>query len=305
MPADKHKKSVTRVTPGPLSNAVSIFDGKSRPLEKLFYALIYLVSGCVLALVVYFIATILLRGIPVITPDFLFTAPNPIEQTVGIFPSIINTLYIIFFALLICVPIGVGGAIYLNEYAKNKRFVRIIEFATETLSGIPSILYGVFGYMVFCLLFGFKVSLIAGILTLTIMVLPIMIRTTQEALKAVPHSYREGALGMGSTKWYAVRTILLPSSLKGILTGIILSIGRMIGESAALLLTAGGSAMYMPKGGIFDQLSSAGSTLSVELYRYAYTRGDNDTAFGIAAVLVVIVITLNVSMRLVARGLDR
>jgi len=288
-----------------LSNNRKITDRKKRPFEKLFYGIIYLLSGCVLALVIYFISITLIIGLPAVTWDFISTAPNPIKQTIGIFPSIVNTLYMILFTLIICVPIGVGGAIYLNEYAKNKRLVRVIEFATETLSGIPSILYGVFGYMVFCLLFDFKVSLIAGILTLTIMVLPIMIRTSQEALKSVPLSYREGALGMGSTKWYMVRTILLPSSLKGILTGIILSIGRMVSESAALLLVAGGSAMYMPKGSLWSQLSSSGSTLSVELYRYAYSRGDNETAFGIAAVLIVIVILLNLLTRFIAGRLNR
>ena len=288
-----------------LSNDINITAKKRRPLEKLVYGVIFLLSGCVIAMVVYFIATILIRGLPAVSLSFVTTAPNPIAKTVGIFPSIINTLYIIFFTLLFCVPIGVGGAIYLNEYAGSKRFVRVIEFATETLSGIPSILYGVFGYVVFCLLFGLKVSLISGILTLTIMVLPIMIRTTQEALRAVPKSYRDGALAIGSTKWHMVRTILLPSSLKGILTGIILSIGRMVSESAALLLVAGGSAMYMPKGSIFSQLSGAGSTLSVELYRYAYSRGDNETAFGIAAVLIIIVIILNTLTRYIAGRLQK
>lgn len=288
-----------------LSNYRKINEKKKRPLEKLFYFIIYLLSACVLALVVYFISVILIRGLPTITWSFLSTAPNPINQTIGIFPSIVNTLYIILFTLIICVPIGVGGAIYLNEYAKSKRFVRIIEFATETLSGIPSILYGVFGYVVFCVLCGFKVSLFAGILTLTIMVLPIIIRTTQEALKAVPKSYREGALGMGSTKWYMVKTILLPSSLKGILTGIILSIGRMVSESAALLLTSGGLSQYMPRGNVLEQLSGSGSTLSVALYTYAYSRGDNETAFGIAAVLIIIVILLNLLTNFIAGRLNR
>lgn len=287
-----------------LSNNRKITDRKKRPFEKLFYFIIYLLSACVLALVVYFILVILKKGLPAVTWSFMSTAPNPIKQTIGIFPSIINTLYIILFALIICVPIGVGGAIYLNEYAKSKRFVRIIEFATETLSGIPSILYGVFGYVVFCVLWGLKVSLIAGILTLTIMVLPIMIRTTQEALKAVPNSYREGALGMGSTKWYLVRTILLPSSLKGILTGIILSIGRMVSESAALLLVAGGLSQNMPRGNVLEQLSGSGSSLSVALYTYAYSRGDNETAFGIAAVLIIIVILLNLLTRFIAGRLN-
>lgn len=288
-----------------LSNDVKITDRKKRPLEKSLYALIFLLSGVVLAMVIYFIAYILVKGLPQISFSFLTTSPNPIKHTIGIFPSIVNTLYIILFTLLICVPIGVGGAIYLNEYAKSRRLVRIIEFATETLAGIPSVLYGVFGYIVFCLLFKLKVSLISGILTLTIMVLPIMIRTTQEALRAVPESYREGALGMGSTKWYMVRTILLPSSLKGILTGIILSIGRMVGESAALLLVAGGSAMYMPRGSLFRQLAGSGSTLSVELYYYAYTEGNNDIAFGIAAVLIIIVILLNLLTRYIAGKLNK
>ena len=267
-----------------LSNNKKITERKKRPFEKLFYGIIFLISAFILALVIYFIAVILIKGIPAVTWEFLSTAQNPIKQTIGIFPSIINTLYIIIFTLIACVPIGVGGAIYLNEYAKNKKFIKIIEFATETLSGIPSILYGVFGYVVFVLFFDLKVSLLAGIFTLTIMVLPIMIRTSQEALRSVPKSYREGALGMGSTKWYMVRTILLPSSLKGILTGIILSIGRMVSESAALFIVAGTSATRMPKGNILEQLSGSGTTLSVELYRYAYSRGDNETAFGIAAV---------------------
>jgi len=288
-----------------LSNNINITDRKKRPLEKLFYSVIYLLSGCVLLLVVYFIAVILIRGLPQVTWEFLSAAPNPIKQTIGILPSIINTLYVVIFTLILCVPIGVGGAVYLNEYAKNKRFVGAIEFAAETLSGIPSILYGVFGYVVFCLLLDLKVSLIAGILTLTIMALPIMIRTTQEALKAVPQSYREGALGMGATKWYMVRTILLPSSLRGILTGIILSIGRMVSESAALLLVAGGSAMYVPKGSLFEQLGRSGSTLSVELYRYAYSRGESEIAFGIAAVLLIIVISLNLLTRYIAGRLNR
>ena len=288
-----------------LTNDIAITAKKSRPFEKLLYFAIIFLTACVFALVIYFIGFILVKGIPSVTWSFLTTAPNPIKKTIGIFPSIVNTLYIIIFSLLISVPIGVGGAIYLNEYAKNKRLVRVIEFATETLSGIPSILYGIFGYVFFCTLLNLGVSLIAGFLTLTIMVLPIMIRTTQEALKSVSPSYREGALGIGATKWYMVRTILLPCSLKGILTGIILSIGRMVSESAALLLVAGGAAMYMPKGNLFNQLAGSGSTLSVELYRYAYSRGENEVAFGIAAVLMVIVILLNLLTRYVAGRLNK
>ncbi len=288
-----------------LSNNISITAKKRRPFEKLLYGLIYLLSGAVAALVLYFIAVILIRGLPALNLQFLATAPHPINQTVGIFPSIVNTLYIVLFSLLICVPIGVGGAIYLNEYAANRRLVRIIEFATETLSGVPSILYGVFGYMVFCLALDLKVSLLSGVFTLTIMTLPIIIRTTQEALKAVPSTYREGALGMGATRFYMVRTILLPSSLRGILTGIILSTGRMVSESAALMLVAGGKADRMPTADIGKQLMSSGSTLSVELYRYATSRGDNETAFGIAAVLMIIVIALNFAARYIAGRMNR
>ncbi|MDR1158831.1 MAG: phosphate ABC transporter permease PstA [Oscillospiraceae bacterium] len=276
---------------------------KRRGGEKALYGLIYLLSAGILVMVLYFVVYILIRGVPTVTPAFLTTAPNPIEKTVGIFPSLVNTLYIILFSLLISVPFGVGGAIYLNEYAKHRRLTSLIEFAAGILSGVPSILYGIFGYVFFCVLLNLKVSLLAGVLTLTIMVLPIILRTTQEALRAVPVSYREGALGLAAAKWHMIRTLLLPCSLRGVLAGVILSIGRMVSESAALLLVAGGSAMYMPTGSLFDQLASSGSTLSVELYRYAYARGDNETAFGIAAVLLLIVITLNILTRLIAKHL--
>jgi len=288
-----------------LQNDIPITAKKKRPLEKALYGLILLVSFSVLSLVIFFVVYILVNGLPTLSFEFLTTAPNPIKHTIGIFPSIVNTFYIIFLSLLFSIPIGVGGAIYLNEYAKNQKMVRVIEFASETLSGIPSILYGVFGYVFFCVILKLGVSIIAGALTLTIIVLPIIIRTTQEALRAVPVSYRDGALGIGATKWYMIRTILLPSSLKGILTGIILSTGRIVSESAALLLVAGGSAMYMPKGSIFRQLSGSGSTLSVELYRYAYSRGENEIAFGIAAVLIIIVLLLNLLTRYVARRLNK
>ena len=287
-----------------LSNDVQITDRKKRPLEKIVYGFIYMISASVLAMVIYFIVYILYKGFPLISWSFLTTARDPIKGTIGIFPSIVYTFYIIIFTLLICVPIGIGGAVYLNEYAKNKKFTGIIEFATGILSGIPSILYGVFGYVVFCRLFGFDVSIMAGIFTLTIMVLPIIIKTTQEALKAVPKSYREGALGMGATKWYMVRTILLPSSLKGILTGIILSAGRMVSESAALILVAGTTAMKMPKGNLINQLLNSGATLTVQLYDYSINRADNGTAFGIAAVLIIIVILLNLLTRFIVGRLD-
>jgi phosphate transport system permease protein len=276
---------------------------KQRMGEKAAYAAIFTVSALLFAVVLYFVWTILRHGLPVLSRSFLTTAPNPILETVGIFPSIVNTLYVVLLSLIICVPLGVGGAIYLNEYAKHRKLKRLIEFGIEILTGIPSVIYGIFGYVFFCVFLNLKVSLLAGSLTLCIMAFPILIRTTQEALTAVPKQYREGAMGLGATRWTVIRTILLPSSLKGILTGVLLSVGRMISESAALLLTAGGSAMYLPKGNVIEQLSGSGSTLSVELYRYATSRGDNETAFGIAAVLVILVIGLNLLIRLVARRL--
>jgi phosphate transport system permease protein len=288
-----------------MDDAKTITDRKKRPLEAAAYAAIVLLSVCVAALVVYFVVYILAKGLPAVSLRFLSSAENPILGTIGIFPSIVNTLLIIFFSLIFAVPVGVGGAVYLNEYASNKRVAGTIEFAAEVLSGIPSILYGVFGYVFFCMMLGLGVSLISGSLTLAVMALPIMIRTTQEALRTVPNAYREGALGLGAGKWRIIRTILIPSSAKGILTGMILSMGRMVGESAALLLVAGGSAMYMPRGDVLTQMGSSGSTLSVELYRYAYSRGDNATAFGIASVLIVIVVALNLSTRLIAGRLSK
>ncbi|MDR2751702.1 MAG: ABC transporter permease subunit, partial [Clostridiales bacterium] len=192
-----------------------------------------------------------------------------------------------------------------SEYATDRRVADAIEFAAEVLSGIPSILYGVFGYVFFCLALGLGVSLLSGSLTLSVMALPVMMRTTQEALRTVPKAYREGALGLGAGKWRIIRTILLPCSLKGVLTGMILATGRMVGESAALLLVAGGSAMYMPRGTVFNQMAASGSTLSVELYRYAYSRGDNSTAFGIAAVLIIISGALNLTVRFMAGRLGK
>ncbi len=283
----------------------SIFNKRKRPSDIILYGLIFLFSAAIVAMILYFLVYILIQGIPGLTWDFISTAPNPIEDTVGILPSIINTLYIILLSLIISVPIGVGGAIYINEYAKNKKLIRVIEFTTETLSGIPSIIFGIFGYIFFCTFLNLKVSLLSGALTLTLMVLPTIIRTTQEALRSVPKSYREGALGIGATKWYMIRTILLPSSSSGIITSIILSIGRIVGESAALLLVAGGSAMYMPKGSFFDQIMSSGSTLSVELYRYAYSRGDNEIGFSIAAILLIIVLILNLLARVVSKRVQK
>lgn len=288
-----------------LQSSTSLMKKKRRPVDMLLYGLIYFFSIAILAMVVYFIVYILWQGLPMLTWDFLFTAPNPLEDTIGILPAIINTVYIILLSVLISVPLGVGGAIYLNEYAKNKILIRIIEFTTETLAGIPSIIFGVFGYIFFCTTLNLKVSLVSGALTLTLMVLPTIIRNMQEALKAVPKSYREGAAGLGATKWHTIRTILLPSAMPGLITAIIFAIGRIVGESAALILVSGGSAIYMPRGNIFEQFMGSGATLSVELYRYAYSRGLNDVGFGIAAVLLIIVLILNFTTRFISRRLEK
>ena len=283
---------------------IDITTKKRRPFDIFLYALIFLFTAFVLGMTLFFIIYILAKGLSGLSWAFLTAAPNPIKQTIGIFPSIVNTVYIVMLALLFAVPIGVGGAIFINEYATNRKFIKMVEFTTETLSGIPSIIFGVFGYVFFAVMLNLKVSILAGALTLTMMVLPIIIRTTQEALKAVPEKYREGAMGIGATKWYMIRTILLPSAASGIITSIILAVGRIVGESAACLLVAGGSAMYMPKGSFFQQIMSSGSTLSVELYRYAYSRGDNEVGFAIAALLLIIVMILNIAIKLVSRKLN-
>ncbi|MDD2431795.1 MAG: phosphate ABC transporter permease PstA [Firmicutes bacterium] len=283
----------------------SLSGKKVRLANILGYGFIYLCSLGILAMTAFFVIYTFYKGINGISLSFLTLAPNPIKQTIGIFPSMVNTIYVIIFSLLISTPIGISSAIYLTEYAENKKVIQLIEFTIETLAGIPSIIFGVFGYMFFCMALNLKVSLLSGVLTLTIMVLPTIIRTTQEALKAVPKSYKEGSLGIGATNWTMIRTILLPNSLHGIITSIILSTGRIIGESAALLLVAGGSALYMPYTNVFKQLSSSGSTLAVELFRYAYTRGDNDVGFSIALVLMLIVLALNLLTNFISRKLNR
>ena len=254
----------------------------------------FVIWGCAvfcILLVVSLIGYILIRGLPNISWQLLSSQESYLNKTIGILPSILNTLYIIIAALLIVLPLGVGAAVYLNEYAKSGRLVRIIEFTTETLAGIPSIIYGLVGMMFFCQLLSFKTSLLSGALTLVIMILPTIVRTTQESLKTVPESYREGALGLGATKWYMIRTIILPSCIDGIVTGCILAIGRIVGESAALLFTAGMGLKLL--GGFFTAMGGSGATLSVALYIYAMERGKFDVAFAVAAVLMVIVLVIN------------
>lgn len=244
------------------------------------------------ALVAFMIIYVLAKGLPQLSWQFLSTSPSYLSGNVGILPDILNTLYIVLATLLVVLPLGVGGAVYLTEYAKNRRLVAIIEYAAETLSGIPSIIYGLVGMLFFCQFLGFQTSLLAGALTLAIMNLPTVMRTTQESLKTVPQSYREGAFGLGAGKWRVIRTVVLPGCVDGIITGCILSVGRILGESAALLFTAGfAHALH----GIFSGLSSAGATLTVSLYVYAKEQGEFDVAFGIAALLMLLTILLNLA----------
>ncbi len=273
-----------------LSNGMSILRKKRRPVDGLLKGVIYVCAIAVVAVLFYMLTYIMVRGLPNVTWEFLSTAPSALNKTVGILPGIINTLYMIGITLLIATPIGVGAAIYLSEYAKRGRIVRAIEFTTETLAGIPSVLYGLFGAVFFGVTLKLGYSILAGAFTLVIMILPIIVRTTQEALKTVPEQYREGALGIGTTKWYMIRTIILPSALPGVITAVILAIGRIVGESAALIFTSG-IGTNMPQG-FFSHAMESGATLTVQLYTYA-AKGQNESAFGIAAVLVIIVLAIN------------
>ena len=266
--------------------------------------LMYLSAGIICLILLGLIGYILYRGLPHISLEFLTEKPSLLRETVGILPNILNTIYIILITLVIVLPIGVGAAIYLNEYAKNKKVVKIIELATETLSGIPSIIYGLVGMLIFVQFFSLGTSLLAGSLTLVIMTLPTVIRTTQESLKTVPNGYREGSLALGAGKWYMIRTVVLPSAIDGIVTGCILSIGRIVGESAALLFTAGMANEVL---GIVDALlpGNAGSSLTVALYMYAKERGEFEIAFAIAAILLVLTFVINMSAKLTAKMLKK
>lgn len=247
---------------------------------------------------------ILYRGVTHISWEFLSTKPSLLKGTNGILPNILNTVYIVIMTLLVVLPLGVGSAVYLNEYAKNKKAVGMIELATETLAGIPSIIYGLVGMLIFCRFFSLETSLISGALTLVIMTLPTVIRTTQESLKTVPDSYREGALALGSGKWHMIRTVVLPSSMDGIVTGCILSVGRVVGESAALLFTAG-MANEVIKIWQAPLPKHAGSTLTVALYMYAKERGEFDTAFAIAVILILLTLVLNIAAKLAAKKMRK
>lgn len=265
---------------------------------------VYASAGIITSVLLCLIAYILFRGLPHITLDFLLSKPSLINDTAGILPNILNTLYIIIITLIFILPLGVGAAIYLNEYAKNKKLVRITELAAETLSGIPSIIYGLVGMLIFVQFCSLGTSLLAGGFTLVIMTLPTVMRTTQESLKTVPDGYREGALALGCGKWYMIRSVVLPSALDGIVTGCILSVGRIVGESAALLFTAGMANEVMS---IFNAVTPnhAGSTLTVALYMYAKERGEFDTAFAIAAILLILTVIINLAAKMTAKLLKR
>ncbi len=254
------------------------------------------------ALVLFLIAYVLIKGLPNVSWTLLSTAPSYLSDRIGILPDILNTLYIVIATLLIVLPLGVGAAIYLTEYATNRRLIGAIEYAAETLSGIPSIIYGLVGMLFFCQFLNMKTSLLAGALTLVIMNLPTIMRTTQESLKTVPQSYREGAFGLGAGKWRVIRTVVLPGCVDGVITGCILSVGRILGESAALLFTAG---FAHALNGFFEGLSSAGATLTVALYVYAKEQGQFDVAFAIAAILMLLTLLINGTATLVERYFRR
>lgn len=272
----------------------SIMVKKIRVSDILLSIAIYVSALFSVALVAGIIVYIVMRGAKMINISFLTSVTSVLNGTVGIAGNIINTLYIIVITLLIATPIGVGSAIYLNEYAKKGRFVRVVEFTTEILSGIPSIIFGLFGMVFFGETLHLGTSILTGSLTLVLMILPLITRNTQEALRAVPDSYRTGSIGMGAPKWYMIRTVLLPSALPGIITGIILAIGRIVGESAALLFTAGSDAS-LPHGGIakiFGKTLNSGGTLTIQLY-LSMSKAEYDVAFGIAVVLLVIILFIN------------
>ena len=264
--------------------------------------LMYISIALTLGLALFMIAYVLIKGIPNITWTLLSTSPSYLSDSIGILPDILNTIYIIITTLIVIIPLGVGAAIYLNEYATNKKLVSVIEYATETLSGIPSIIYGLVGMLFFCELLGFKTSLLAGALTLAIMNLPTIIKTTLESLKTVPQSYREGAFGLGAGKWRVIRTVVLPGCVDGIVTGCILSIGRIVGESAALLFTAG---LSHTLNDFKTALSSSGATLTVALYVYAKERGEFGVAFGIAAILMILTLIINMFAEIIGNQIKR
>lgn len=260
--------------------------------------LMWISAALTCSLAVFMIAYVFIKGIPNISWKLLSAKPSYLSGEIGILPDVLNTVYILAAALLLVLPLGVGAAIYLTEYAKNKKLVGIIEYAAETLSGIPSVIYGLVGMLFFCQFLNMKTSLLAGALTLVIMNLPTMMRTAQESLKTVPQSYREGAFGLGAGKWRVIRTVVLPGCVEGVITGCILSAGRILGESAALLFTAG---FAHALNGVIEGLLSSGATLTVALYVYAKEQGEFGIAFAIAAILMLLTLLINLSAGLVEK----
>lgn len=286
----------------------SIYGKKIRVSDKILSGLIYVSASCSIFLLIGIAAFVFIKGVSSINWTFLTTAPSALEGTFGVLGNIINTIYIVLITLLIAIPIGVGAAIYLNEYARPGKIVKVIEFTTETLAGIPSIIFGLFGMVLFGNTLGLGYSILAGAFTLTLMILPLITRNTQEALKTVSNSYRIGALGIGATKWYMIRTILLPSAMPGILTGIILAIGRIVGESAALLFTAGSGYLLPRLGehgeGLLKKILQPGGTLTIQLY-LSMSNAKYEEAFGIAFVLLAIVFFLNFFAKVLSRKFNK
>lgn len=279
--------------------------GRRRAYDYTLRALLCLCALLTCALLLFLIGTIFVRGLPHVSWELLSTKPSYLRDTIGILPNILNTLFLVLVTLIVVLPLGVGAAVYLTEYALNRRLVSAIEFATETLTGIPSIIYGLVGMLFFCQFLSLGKSLLAGALTLVIMTLPTIIRTTQESLKTVPASYREGALGLGAGKWRMIATIVLPSSVDGIVTGCILAVGRIVGESAALLFTAG---MGMTLNNFFTAdgfFHASGASLTVALYVYAKERAEFDVAFAVAAILMVLTLLINLAAGLVGKKLKK
>ena len=262
--------------------------------------LMWLAAAITAALTLFIVGYVLVQGVPNLSWEFLSTKPSYLKGTIGILPDILNTIYIVIATLVIVIPLGVGAAVYLTEYATNQKVVGMIEYAAEALSGIPSIIYGLVGMLMFSNNFG--TCLLAGALTLAIMNLPTIMRNTQESLKTVPQSYREGAFGLGAGKWRVIRTVVLPNCVEGVVTGCILSVGRIVGESAALLFTAGFAHVL---GGFFESLSSSGATLTVALYVYATEDGNFEVAFAIAAILMILTLLINTSAMLIGKYFER
>lgn len=270
--------------------------------DRILKGLMYLCAGVTCALLVFLIGYIFYRGAGSISWELLSTQSSYRNNTIGILPNILNTLYIIFLSMIVVLPLGVGVAIYLTEYAKNRKLVAAIEFATEILTGIPSIIFGLVGMLFFIQLLGLKQGILAGGLTLVVMILPTIVRTTQESLKTVPQSYREGALGLGAGKWHMIRTVVLPNAVDGIVTGCILAIGRIVGESAALLFTAG---FGLVLNGFFESLQSSSASLTVALYVYANERGETAVAFAIACILMVLTLLINLAANITGKKLKK